>query len=439
METSHTNKPFNRVGDPESPEHIPNYIVAGQPNRPDILSNKIILTPVAPGNQRGSIWGERQLTRKEWTADVDFRASGPEHASGNLNIWLAKDGRSMIGANSVYTIGKFEGLVLVIDQHGNTGGMLRGFLNDGSIDYSRSQSVDSLAFGNCFFSYRNLGRPAQVKFSQSSQGLKVEVDGKRCFESDKIGIPEGYTFGITAATPENPDSFEIFKMAVLSDEVDPRHKQEQQQQHNQQGQSENNQQQHYGSLHQQPPTSNANNHESRSQQPPEGADDAFKNVIPDANPDVFQTSKTQFQDLHNRLQSTMHQLSAIYRTVNSHQERTEGLHTDLRDLLHTLRTDMDSKMERIDAIDRNIRDLQHNFNQMRDDLISRIQNNDNSVRGYLTDHHRTLSQTVSQTASDNVPPGHGRLIFIILGSQVVLVFGYIVYKRRKGNFPKKYL
>lgn len=390
---------------------------------------------MAPGHQRGSIWGERQLNRKEWTADVDFRASGPEHASGNLNIWLAKDGRSMIGANSVYTIGKFEGLVLVIDQHGNTGGMLRGFLNDGSIDYSRSQSVDSLAFGNCFFSYRNLGRPAQVKFSQGSQGLKVEVDGKRCFDSDKIGIPEGYTFGITAATPENPDSFEIFKMAVLSDEVDPRHKQDSHQQQQQHDPQQDQQQQHYGSLHAQPPTSNANNHESRSHAA-EGADDAaFENVIPDANADVFQTSKTQFQDLHNRLQATMHQLSAIYRTVNSHQDRTESLHTDLRDLLHSLRTDMDSKMERIDAIDRNIRDLQHNFNQMRDDLISRIQSNDHSVKGYLSDHHRTLSQTVN----DNVPPGHGRLIFIILGSQVVLVFGYIVYKRRKGNFPKKYL
>lgn len=377
---------------------------------------------MAPGNQRGSLWGERTLQRKDWVADVEFRASGPERAGGNLNIWLAKDGKAMIGANSVYTISKFEGLVLVVDQHGNSGGMLRGFLNDGSIDYSRSSGVDSLAFGHCMFAYRNLGRPSQIKFQQSGHGLRVEVDGKLCFESDRIIIPEGYTFGLTAATPENPDSFEIFKLAVMSDSLDPRQMDHHDPSINNEyaGNSHNNEHEH---------------HESRSENHQKQAvdDAAFRDAPKDEDADVFKTSKAQFHDLHNRMQSTTHQLSAIFRAITVAQDTINMQNTDTRDLMQGIRTDLNAKMDQIAAMERKIADLQHNFNQMRDDLIDRIRSTDNSVRGQLNDHHRTLSQTVS----DNVP-GHGRLIFIIIGFQVVLAVGYVTYKRRKTS-PKKYL
>jgi hypothetical protein len=46
---------------------------------------------------------------------------------------------------------------------------------------------------------------------QHDSGFRVDVDGKLCFESSKIRLPLGYNFGITAASAENPDSFEIFK------------------------------------------------------------------------------------------------------------------------------------------------------------------------------------------------------------------------------------
>ena len=54
----------------------------------------------------------------EWTAEVDFRASGQEHAGGNLQIWYIKENQQEIGSNSLYTVGKFEGLVLVVDGYG---------------------------------------------------------------------------------------------------------------------------------------------------------------------------------------------------------------------------------------------------------------------------------------------------------------------------------
>jgi hypothetical protein len=57
-------------------------------------------------------------TLLEWTAAIDFRATGPERGGGNLHIWYTKDGQSEIGTSSIYTVGKFDGLVLVVDMYG---------------------------------------------------------------------------------------------------------------------------------------------------------------------------------------------------------------------------------------------------------------------------------------------------------------------------------
>jgi mannose-binding lectin 1 len=49
--------------------------------------------------------------------DVDFRATGPERGGGNLQLWYVKDGEQTVGTKSIYTVGKFDGLALVIDQY----------------------------------------------------------------------------------------------------------------------------------------------------------------------------------------------------------------------------------------------------------------------------------------------------------------------------------
>ncbi|KAK8144131.1 hypothetical protein G3M48_006263 [Beauveria asiatica] len=404
----------SKISHDESPGTIPHYHVNGQPNRPDVLSNRVMLTPMGIGNQRASIWGERTLQRSDWVADIDFRANGPERASGNLNIWLAKDGRTTVQENSVYTVGRFEGLVLVIDQHGGSGGMLRGFLNDGSKDYAHQGNIDALAFGHCQIAYRNLGRPSQIKIHHANGNFKVDIDGRKCFESDKIVIPQGYTFGVTAATPENPDSFEVFKLTVMSETIDPRHSQQQQGQGN----------------------IINNNQNSNQQAAPGGYEnpaDAFKKIIPDESADAFQTSARQFADLHNRLQSTYHQLAAVYRSVTEHHTVDEQRHREVQDMVRNIRADL-QRLDKVDSLQRTVEALQRDVTGLRDALDRRISSHETSFRGALTDHHRLLSERMVDSI-----PGHGKLIFIIVGTQVVLAGIYILYKRRKMAGPKKYL
>ena len=97
--------------------HIPNWRLLGSPAAPEILSNKVILTPPGAGNQRGAIWSEKLLEHSAWTIDVDFRATGQERGGGNMQIWYVRSGEHDIGTSSIYTAGKFDGLAIVIDQY----------------------------------------------------------------------------------------------------------------------------------------------------------------------------------------------------------------------------------------------------------------------------------------------------------------------------------
>lgn len=59
-----------------------------------------------------------RVSQSEWVAELEFRATGPERGGGNLQLWYAKDGRMNIGTSSIYTVGNYDGIVLVIDSYG---------------------------------------------------------------------------------------------------------------------------------------------------------------------------------------------------------------------------------------------------------------------------------------------------------------------------------
>ncbi|KAK2031868.1 legume-like lectin family protein [Colletotrichum zoysiae] len=397
---------------PNNDGHIPNFVLQGQPNEPEVLSNKIILTPVAPGNQRGSIWSTQKVMHSNFIADIDFRANGPERAGGNLNIWLTNGGSVDVGMSSAYTAPRFDGLVLVIDGHGGTGGMVRGFLNDRSTDYKAQSDISALAFGHCQYHYRNLGRPSQIKLRQTDRAFKVEIDGRLCFETEKLKIPPGYTFGITAASADNPDSFEIFKMVVMSDNLHSSGDNGQQQAHEQK----------------------ANQGEPSSKNPRGGNEEQLDlEEIPDASADSITSSRAQFADLHNRLQTINHQIGTVFRAIHQIDQHAERRHEETSKMIDSLRQEL-RKLEKVNDLEGRIGGLEREVRAMRTDLNLQMKNTEHSIKGYMSDHHASLSSHIVAAT-----PGHGKLIAVIIGSQVVLVVGYLLYKRRKNSMPKKYL
>jgi mannose-binding lectin 1 len=395
------------------------------------LSNKIILTPVAPGNARGAVWSDKTLQNQNWIADVEFRASGPERGGGNLNIWLVRDGSHSVGSNSLYSVGRFEGLALVIDQHSGSGGMLRGFLNDGTTDYKHTHNVDSLAFGHCRFSYRNLGRPTQVKLRHNENKFSVEVAGRLCFESDKIRIPNGYTIGITASSSDNPDSFEVFKLAVLTTEASHEFNQA-------------------SSGHQ-----GSGGPSSGSNQRPQGhmnfgrtgqkvIEDPYDNAIPDEDADKITSSKAQFADLHNRLQSVNHHLTTIFRTIAQNAQVDEQRHAELSALLAETKGLITGRMDRlenilnrldkIDVLEQRLRDVEGEMRATRHEIAGRLHDTTTTLKNHVEDKHETLARNVQA----HVHGTHNRLLWVIIFSQCFVVAGYAYYKRKKTP-AKKYL
>ncbi|CAJ2506839.1 Uu.00g080250.m01.CDS01 [Anthostomella pinea] len=403
---------------------VPGFSIQGTPDVPEVLSNKLILTPPAPGNTRGAVWADQPNKYSKWVADVDFRANGPERGSGNLNIWLARRGNQEIGSSSIYTVNRFDGLALVIDQQGGSGGMIRGFLNDGTVDFKTQQSVDSLAFGHCNYAYRNLGRPSQIKLSQTATVFKVEIDSRLCFESDKITLPPGYHFGITAAAADNPDSFEIFKMVTMTENLDAK----------QDGPPQTQQQQQSGQDQAQAQFSYGGN----TQNSPRAADNV-DDEIPDMSPDSITSSKSQFADLHNRLQSVNHHLSTIFRQVASANSLGEKRHDETAKTVDEIkqllsRLDRLDKLDKLDSLQKDITNLQRDLKDMKRDVNNKVRDSENALKNFLGSNHGTMLEHVAVSAS----PRLGRIIFVIIGSQIVLVAGYVYYERKK-TLPKKYL
>jgi lectin, mannose-binding 1 len=403
----------------------------GNPQIPEVLSNRVILTPPAPGNMRAGVWSDRVLSATQWMADVDFRVNGPERGGGNLNIWLAHDGSHTIGSSSVYTAGKFEGLVLVIDAYAGSGGMIRGFLNDGTKDY-KTQQVNSLSFGHCEYSYRNLGRPSQIKLQQTPDTFKVTIDGHPCFESDAIRIPEGYNFGITAASADNPDSFEVFKMVVMTTDLhrDPHRQavpsQEHQQQQTHQDQTKYSEADKAGT----PPI-----RFTRGGQQSTFEQEQWEKDLPDEDASRFTTSKAQFEDLHNRLQGMNHHLSQIFRQCAQLGSIGEKRHEEVSIQVGEIRGLM-TKLDRILTFEDRIADLERELRSIHADIKQTVTNSEQTVMyhvtGNLQGHHDTLSDVLK-------PKGHGRLIAVIVAGQLFSVVAFVIYKRRRANSPKKYL
>jgi mannose-binding lectin 1 len=399
---------------------VPGFSIQGAPNVPEVLSNKLILTPPAPGNTRGAAWADQPNHYRQWVADVDFRVNGGERGGGNLNIWLARRGNQEVGSSSIYTVGRFDGLALVIDQHGGSGGMIRGFLNDGTTDFKTHHSVDSLAFGHCSYAYRNLGRPSQIKLRQTAQVFKVEVDGRLCFESDQITIPPGNFFGITAASADNPDSFEVFKLVVMTEDLNAKsdgQQQQQQQQQQYQGQNQAKAQTSYG---------------RNNQNSPRG-ETAFDDEIPDAAPDTITSSKSQFADLHNRLQSVNHHLATIFRQVASANNMAEKRHEESSQMINELKQAM-SKLDKLDWVNNEIAKMQRDIQNVKSELNNKLTQSEDNIKRSISNNHGTMLEHVATHAT----PRHGKFIFVIIGSQFLLVAGYIYYERKK-TLPKKYL
>ncbi|MCJ1368927.1 hypothetical protein MMC20_000134 [Loxospora ochrophaea] len=352
-------------GDSISPNKyaVKGWHVSGEGHVPQLMTDKIILTPPYPGNKRGALWAESRVSQSEWTADFEFRASGPERGGGNLQIWYTKEGRDQISTSSIYTIGKFDGLVLVVDTYGGKGGTVRGFLNDGSADYKNHHAVDSLAFGHCDYAYRNLGRPSQIQIKQEANGFEVKVDQRSCFSSDKIKLPSENHFGITAASADIPDSFEAYKFILTTS----------------------------SSFAREEPRRDDSPPQPIIQQPSGG-------TVDDVSALSITSQDAQFADLHNRIQMMGHSVDNLFRELANFAGKSEERHREI--------TQGYMSGDKLNALDQRLQAMERSINTIQQKVDSRdYQQHFNKLHDTLRDSHSTLLERVPRSVNDGTSIG----------------------------------
>lgn len=403
---------------------VPNYALLGEPNAPQILSNKIILTPPSPGNQRAALWAEKPLTSPKWDATLSFRATGPERGGGRLHLWLVHDGLKTVGTSSIYTVSRFDGLVLVLDTFGGSAGMLRGYLNDGSIDYAAHHGVDGLAFGHCAFAYRNLGRPSDIHVQHDWHNFRVEVDGRLCFETSTIRIPTGYTFGVSAASADTPDSFEVFSLLVTTDTAEQGYPY---------------------------PMDGDSPAPAAAQKPLTDAADADHAYL---SPDRIPTASDlpslaaaaipaaqQFADLHYRLQSLSQHLSTFQGEFHAKQAQTlESVAAAVAAQKPSPPAEVKFPTDQLNALDRRMEALERALEAVKREAAQASRDGragTDMVHAVLAEQVKTLAE-IRERAERT--PGLATAVLVAVVSQAVVgALGVAWWRRREGRGMKKYL
>lgn len=391
--------------------NIPGFSVLGEGHVPKLMSDRVILTPPHPGGRRGALWADKRNSITDWKVELEFRASGPERAGGNLQLWYVASGKGTVSLSSIYTVRKFDGLALVIDTHGGTAGSIRGFLNDGTKDHLNDPHVDALAFGHCEYAYRNLGRPSKLTMiSSPSIGLQVLIDDRPCFSSDKITLPSDYFLGITAASSEPPDSFEVFKLSTYSSSSSS------------------------GGTASPPPRKDHDHQNQKHPQessPPQPPNDTPPTEPKDIDPTTLTSNPTQFADLHNRLQLLSHAVHNLFREITTHTLAEEARYNEILGKLPQAAT--------MNNLDHRIQ----NIEMMISALKGEVEKGDH--RGQFEKIHDSLGRV--RGGVEEVLPGlvvsggrvgWGGVFAVVVVVQMLVGVGYVVWKRRR-RAEKKYL
>ncbi|KAI5363787.1 putative legume-like lectin, concanavalin A-like lectin/glucanase domain superfamily [Septoria linicola] len=424
---------FGHKGDMAPGQNLPGWHHSSVNHEVQVLRDRVILTPPVPGMAKGALWSDASIgEHSDWTAQLDFRASGQETGSGNIQVWYTQDGDT-IGADSVYNAQKFDGLVIVVDQYGGSGGKIRGFLNDNSVNFRTSASLESLAFGHCDYSYRNLGRPSKLKITNRG-GLTVTIDDKTCFSSDKIFLPAGnnYHFGITATTGENPDSFEATKF-VVSTGGDP---------------ITGGQQGYPGNTAQQPIQGEQQQHHNAPHINKMDSMPGSPEMLPDRDADTIRSQTEQFADLHNRVQAISHHMGTLYHEIKAIADKIDAKHSEVVNRVQNIGGSRDTGLPpetvgKINALHDRVSSIESVVNIIRNDLEGKdYKQSMDELHTAMSFLHHNFHHGIDgkmEMAIKTHGPSTSQMIFTIIGFQLLMVLGYAFYKRKRHSQPKKYL
>ncbi|KAG9377641.1 hypothetical protein A1F94_012044 [Pyrenophora tritici-repentis] len=150
----------------------------------------------------------------------------------------------------------------------------------------------------------------------------------------------------------------------------------------------------------------------------------------------IRSQQDQFADLHNRIQIINNRVYEIYETV-------ELIHKTNNDRWNDLMTRIVPIDDRGAATIRNVERVERQTAQILKDLESK------DFKDMMKEIHRALAFS-HNTIVEGMPgimgavvkthgPNMTTFIFIAVAVQIMVTGAYLVYKKRRGGAPKKYL
>ena len=247
------------------------------------------------------------------------------------------------------------------------------------------------------------------------------MDKKTCFRTDKVALPTGNTFGISAASAENPDSFEIFKFALSI------------------------------------PDEDSGSHRNYQAQ--------YKPVAQRGNPVPYMSGsgnnidlsvlQNQVNDLQTRLSALTSSTDKILAELSALSQRAEDRQQEIfrRVAARDQFTGMESRVQRIEKLVESVqKDIQGNkqhFSKLQDavqrshsGLLEHVQSTSNrkfSVPWKVQWCSKVTKALMLAIVVLSSAPRMGLVIFFLVAVQMALAGAYVWYKRRRANMPKKFL
>ncbi|KAK9381672.1 concanavalin A-like lectin/glucanase domain-containing protein [Kockiozyma suomiensis] len=367
-------------------------------------SDRVFLTSPGEQGQSGAVWSQRSVPYSEWSVELVFRVSGSDRPSGGMALWYtaSRDEGPVYGARDYW-----DGLGIMIDSIGGQG-HVRGHLNDGSIGFASLPSPQSQAFNQCQLRYRNTGAMIMLKLTVGPEFLKVEVDGRPCFESHDVQLPPDYFIGVSGASFDNPDSFEIFSLSTTGtstarSDTAPKVK-----------------------LDQQPPPRRNSPPQRQSQRPAAVSDSGV-------------------QELADQIAALQKLLEMTTQKVVSLREEVESLHS-IKPLIERL----DQKLGRVESVVGRTEaqfhgataNMHESTKQNIASEITRLTEKLDKIDSLFKEHTTSLVGTLPDTISEAITKGGSSIWFVLLVFILIqggIVTAYVIYKKRRDGFHPKYL
>jgi mannose-binding lectin 1 len=341
--------------------------------KPKVLPDRVLLTDQGVPNQKNAMWADNKNDRSEWGVAFRFLATGMHDntGSGNFNLWYVKDGSRTVQTSDVYNTPAFEGLVISVDSDNGRGGIVRGYVNDGTKDFRHNHHLETLAFGHCNFLYRNTHKIALISIKQTKDYLEVLTDGRTCFRSDVVKMPPGYYFGLTANAKDRPDVIEAISFFLLPDAGNALL--------NEQHPTDGHMNDPYHPYGGEPPIHNPNFQQMFHAQQ--------MHAMPDRDAHEFNGQQEQFVDLHMRMQGLSHQVDQFYNEMVKFAQAVEAHQKELITVLSTHLMDKETTSmmhKQVEAIEHLVHDIKSNVHDQ--DFKFKMDNIHETVMA----HHQTL-------------------------------------------------